>query len=460
VTRVDALRERVRSLMPQARSDLAELVAFRSVADERQFPPEECERTARWILDALGAAGFPEHQAYEMPDGSNAVYGHVPGPPGAPTVLLYSHYDVQPPLNEEAWDTPPWELTEKDGRWYGRGAADCKGNVVAHLTALRALGDELPVGVKFIAEGSEEQASDGLERFVPRQPDLLAADAIVVADTGNVAAGVPTMTTSLRGAVGMVVNVRTLATSLHSGAFGGSAPDALAALVRMLASLHDDRGNTVVRGLDATRAWAGAEYPVEQFRLDAGVLDGVELLGDGEVADLLWARPAATVLGIDCPPVVGATASIQPEARALILLRIPPGTNADDAQNALAAHLRAVAPWGARVELERHGAADPFTGRVAGPAHGAMRAAMEEAYRREPVTAGQGGSIPLCNILQETYPEAEILLIGVEEPGCQIHAPNESVDPKELERLALVEALFLGKYAKMLSSSTDGGARP
>src|SRR5262249_24367942 len=284
--------------MPQARRDLAELVAFRSVADERQFPPEECERAARWILDALVAAGFREHQAYEMPDGSNAVYGHVPGPSGAPTVLLYSHYDVQPPLSEEAWDTPPWELTEKDGRWYGRGAADCKGNVVAHLTALRALGDELPVGVKFIAEGSEEQASDGLERFVSREPDLLAADAIVVADTGNIAVGVPTMTTSLRGAAGIVVTVRTLATSLHSGAFGGPAPDALAALVRMLSTLHDDRGNTVVRGLDAVGASPGAEHPVEQFRHDAGVLDGVELLGDGEVADLLWARPAATVLGI------------------------------------------------------------------------------------------------------------------------------------------------------------------
>jgi cysteinylglycine-S-conjugate dipeptidase len=443
--------------MPHARQDLRELVACRSVADARQFPPEECERAAGWILHALDDVGFREPQACAMPDGSRAVYGRLPPPHGAPTVLLYAHYDVQPPLGEEAWDSPPWELTERDGRWYGRGAADCKGNLVAHLTALRALGDELPVGVKFVAEGSEEQATKGLDAFVPEQPDLLAADAIVVADTGNVAVGVPTMTTCLRGTANVVVRVRTLVGSLHSGEFGGPTPDALAALIYMLSTLRDDQGNTTIRGLDGTGTWAGAEYPAARFRDDAGLLDGVELVGDGTVADLLWARPAATVVGIDCPSVDRSTPSIQPEARAHVNLRIPPGTNAQAAQDALAAHLRAVAPWGARVEVERRATADPFTGAVAGVAFEAMSAAMAEAYGREPTTAGQGGSIPLCNVLHETYPDAEILVIGVEEPSCLIHAPNESVDPSELEHIALVEALFLEKYAKMQSSPTDGG---
>ena len=442
----DTLRTKVWDLLPQAKVDLARMVSFKSVHDAQQFPPEECQRMVDFLVASFSDLGFGDTTAYETPDGSQAVCGHRPGPPGAPTVLLYFHHDVQPPLDDAAWDTPVWELTEKEGRWYGRGAADCKGNIAMHLTALRALGSDLPVSVTIIGEGSEEQGTGGLEAFVPEHADLLRADAIVVCDAGNFAVGVPSLTTSLRGLANVVVTVRTLSSPMHSGMFGGAAPDALAALIDMLATLRDEQGNTTITGLDATQSWTGAAYPSEQFRKDANVLDGVDLLG-GSVADMVWARPAATVLGIDCPPVVGSSAAIQPEASARINLRVPPGMNAKHAQDALIKHLQAVAPWRVQVEFEREADGEPFSGALDGPGYDAMRSAMQDAYGRELVLQGQGGSIPLCNVFAETFPAAEIMLIGVEEPLCLIHAPNESVDPSEIANMALVEALFLENYA-------------
>ncbi|MEU6565153.1 dipeptidase [Nocardia nova] len=447
------LRAQVRAHMPQAKTDLAQLVSYRSVADARQFPPEECHRAARWVADAFAELGLSDVELHETADGSEAVVARYPAPEGAPTVLLYCHYDVQPPVDEAAWHSPVWELTERDGRWYGRGAADCKGNIIAHLTALRALrktlgGKDYPVGITLVAEGSEEQGTGGLEAFVPAHADLLRADALVIADCGNFAVGVPTFTQTLRGNVNVHVTVETLSGPVHSGMYGGAAPDAVAALIRLLASLRDEAGNTTVAGLAADQVWDGAQYPPEQFRADAGVLDGVELLGGGTVSDMLWARPALTVLGIDVPPVVGSAAAIQPSARARLNLRIPPGTEPDTALKALTAHLESHAPWGARVRIETEGTGSPFRSGTGGPARRAMEEAFAAAYGRAATTQGQGGSIPLCNVFADTYPDAEIMLIGVEEPKCLIHAPNESVDPSEIEHVALTEAIFLASYPR------------
>jgi acetylornithine deacetylase/succinyl-diaminopimelate desuccinylase-like protein len=444
-----ALRDRISGLMGQAHTELAELVAIRSVADPRQFPPEECLRAAEWVRDRFAGVGFVDLELAETADGSRAVVGARPAAdPDAPTVLMYAHYDVQPPLDEHAWRTPPFALTEVDGRWYGRGAADCKGNILMHLTALRALGDQLPVNLKLVVEGSEEQGTGGLEDYVPRHADQLRADVILVCDTGNAAVGAPAATVSLRGLANVVVTVEALGSEVHSGMYGGPAPDALAALIRMLATLRDAEGNTTISGLDNTQTWTGVDYPAETFRSDATVLDGVSLLGDGSVPDLLWARPAVTVLGMDCPPVVGSAAAIQPRAAARLNLRVPPGVDADAAQDALVAHLEAAAPWGVRVTVEREGTGAPFLAEQGGPAYGAISAALEEAYGRPAATLGQGGSIPLCNVFADTYPSSEIILMGVEEPRALIHAPNESVDPTEIANMALAEALFLRAYAQ------------
>jgi acetylornithine deacetylase/succinyl-diaminopimelate desuccinylase-like protein len=444
---LEATRAAVRDLMPRARADLTELVAMTSVADPRQYPPEECARAAQWVLDAFAERGFTDARLEETADGSMAVVGSRPcGDPDAPTVLLYAHYDVQPPLDEAAWRTPPFELTEVDGRWFGRGAADCKGNIVMHLTALRTLGDDIPVNLKLVVEGSEEMGTGGLEQWVPGHEDLLRADTILVCDTGNAAVGQPAVTVSLRGMVNVVVRVKALASEVHSGMFGGPAPDALAALISMLASLRDADGNTTVDGLDNTQSWAGAPYPPEAFRTDAGILPGCRLLGSGSVSDMLWARPAVTVLGIDCSPVVGSAAAITPDAAARLNLRIPPGSTPGAAQAALVGHLRDHAPWGVEVDIEIEAAGSPFRAVTDGPAYTAIASAMGDAYGVPMASLGQGGSIPLCNVLADTFPDAELILMGVEEPLCLIHAPNESVDPGELERMAVAEALFLSRY--------------
>ncbi|MGW9171799.1 M20/M25/M40 family metallo-hydrolase [Streptomyces decoyicus] len=443
------LARTVAALQPRARTELAELVAFKSVADPAQFPKSECEAAAHWIVEALRADGFQDVALLDTPDGTQSVYGFLPGPAGAPTVLLYAHYDVQPPLDETAWVSPPFELTERDGRWYGRGAADCKGGLIMHLTALRALKEHggIPVNVKVIVEGSEEQGTGGLERYAEAHPELLAADAIVIGDTGNFRVGLPTVTATLRGMTLVRVQVDTLEGNLHSGQFGGAAPDALAALIRILDSLRAEDGSTTVNGLTADASWEGLQYPEEDFRKDAKVLDGVGLVGSGTVADRIWARPAATVLGIDCPPVVGATPSVQAGARALVSLRVPPGTDAAEATKLLAAHLESAAPWGARVAVEQVGQGQPFRADTTSPAYASMAAALREAYDGEEMqTSGMGGSIPLCNTLAALYPDAEILLIGLSEPEAQIHAVNESVSPQELERLSLAEAIFLRSY--------------
>ena len=446
------LRERITHLMPVARDELAQLVALRSVADPRQYPAEECRRTAQWVLEKFADIGFSDAHLEETADGSMAVIGSRKcSHSGAPTVLLYAHYDVQPPLDDDAWRTPPFELTEVNGRWYGRGAADCKGNIVMQLAALRALGDRIPVDLKLVVEGSEEQGTGGLEAFVPAHADLLRADTILVCDTGNAAVGHPAATVSLRGMVNVVVTVEASTSEIHSGMFGGAAPDALAALVAMLATLRDAQGNTTITGLDNTQRWSGAPYPPEQFLEDAGVLEGVSLLGDGSVSDTLWARPAVTILGIDCPPVVGSTAAIVPRAAARLNLRIPPGLTPEVAETALVEHLRAAAPWRVHVNVEVEATGAPFEADTTGPAFEAMATAMKEAYGRPMVSLGQGGSIPLCNVLEETYPDAEIILIGVEEPQALIHAPNESVDPSEIECMALTEAIFFERYAAMRS---------
>ncbi|MDT0424354.1 MULTISPECIES: dipeptidase [Streptomyces] len=447
------LAESVASLIPHAQEELAELVAFRSVADFELFPRSESEGAARWVADALRAEGFGDVALLDTPDGTQSVYGRLAGPEGAPTVLLYAHYDVQPPLDEEAWRTPPFELTERDGRWYGRGAADCKGGVLMHLLALRALkaNGGVPVTVKFIAEGSEEQGTGGLERYAEEHPELLRADTIVIGDSGNFRVGLPTVTTTLRGMTMVRVSVDTLAGNLHSGQFGGAAPDALAALVRVLDSLRAEDGSTAVDGLAADAEWDGLQYAEADFRADAKVLDGVDLIGSGTVSDRIWARPAVTVLGIDCPPVSGATPSVQAAARALVSLRVAPGQDAVKATELLTAHIERHTPWGARVTVEQVGQGQPFRADTTSPAYGAMARAMAVAYPGEEMQyAGQGGSIPLCNTLAGLYPEAEILLIGLSEPEAQIHAPNESVSPRELERLAVAEAVFLTEYA------TDG----
>lgn len=450
------LFDTVASLMDRARADLAELVAHPSVHDSPEFGAEPNRASAQWVAEAFGAAGIEGIEQITTSDGSIAIVGHTPAPSGAPTVLLYSHHDVQPPGPLEQWETDPFTLTARPGpdgaeRWYGRGSADCKGNLVAHLTALRAVREStgaFPVGVRIVIEGSEEAGGEGLDDLIAQRPDLAQADLIIIGDTGNVAVGRPTLTTSLRGVASVRVEVSTGTTDLHSGAFGGAAPDALAALIALLATLRDERGNTTIDGLDNSARWAGEPYEPARFATDAAIFDDTAILGSGTIADQLWARPALTVIGLDAPPTATAAAAIQPRAAALLNLRVPPGTDPRKAGELLLTHLRVHAPWGAHVDATIDSVGEPFAAQTTGPGYATLRSALTEAYDgAEVATSGQGGSIPLCTQLATAAPQAEIALLGVEEPQCRIHAPNESVDPRELQRTALAEALLLTRLA-------------
>jgi len=439
-------RERVRSLMPAAWSDLSRLVAFRSVANPLLAPREESRGAASFLEEQLRQLGI-QTELQEMPDKTQTVIASsAAARSDAARVLLYGHYDVQPAGDEQAWLSNPWKLTDRNGRWYGRGAADSKGNVVAHLTALRALEGEFDCNVCVVVEGSEEWPSAGLETFVETAPDVLRADAILLADSGSPAVNEPAVTTSLRGSVIVVVTVRTLEAPVHSGSFGGAAPDALAALIRMLDVLWDDAGNATT-GEDFTlRPWSNPDLSEDRFRRDAGVLEGVNLMVTGRLAERIWLRPAVTVIGIDCPSVADSLPAIPAAARARIVLRVPPGMSARAAEASFAAQLRRAVPWNARVEIETQALSEPYAGPTDGPALMTFRESLADAYERRPVDVGQGGSIPVCSAFHDAYPQAEILVFGAEEPLSAIHSPNESVDPGELERIALAECLFLHRY--------------
>ena len=441
------LPQTIKHLMPRLTDELKKLVRLPSVAFFPDFPAAPVEQTGAAVARLLTEAGLPGVRMMDVPGAPQAVFGARPARDGAPTVLLYAHYDIQPAGPEELWHSKPFEPTERDGRLYGRGAADDKSGVVMHAGALLALGDDCPVGVKVLIEGQEEAGEGGIEQFVAANAELLKADVIVISDVGNYALGVPTLTTSLRGMVACDVEVATLEGAVHSGMFGGPAPDALIALTRMIATLHDDKGDVAVNGLK-TLAYDGAPYDEGAYRTDAGVLDGVALIGSGSIGQRLYGNPSINVIGIDAPKVDGAANALVPKARARISVRLAPGQEPDDAMQAVKAHLEAAAPWNVRVKVTPGTTGDGFLAETGGPAYAAAGRAMKEAYGKDVVHYGEGGSIPLVAAFLEAIPDAEMILWGAEEPMCKIHAPNESVDLAELERCVLAEALFIAGMAE------------
>lgn len=433
-------------------ADLSALVAFNSVHSTPAVADQH-EAACQWVVEALEAAGLHVTR-HPTVDDADTVIGYKAPLDDAPTVLLYSHYDVVPANNPEAWASDPFTLTERDGRWYGRGAADCKGNLAMHLEALRLLnaagGTDL--GLKVVVEGSEELGGlDGLVKLIEADPDLFNADVILIADSGNAAVGVPTLTTSLRGGAQINVKVETLAGAIHSGSFGGAAPDAAHALIRIVDSLFDEHGRTTIDGVDTTAKWEGDPYTREDFRADAGVIDGVQLLGtvDDEPADMVWSRPALTMIGFTSTPVAEAVNAVNPRAEAQLNLRVPAGADAAEIASKVEQHIHAHTPWGAKVDVAISGVNRPFATDPDGDAVQLLGECLKDAYGRSDLAVvGSGGSIPLTVTLQQTFPDAEIVVFGVEEPLCGIHGVDESVDPTEIEHVAVAEANFLSRYGK------------
>jgi acetylornithine deacetylase/succinyl-diaminopimelate desuccinylase-like protein len=438
----------VSALMPRLKEDLARLVAVPSLS-EWGYP----EHTRPALLEAhqavvelLRDAGVESFSSLELEGTAPVITGEIPAPPGAPTVLLYGHYDVVPAGDESLWTSPPFEATERDGAIYGRGAADSKSNILVHVGALRAWEGKPPVGIKLLIEGQEEVGSPLEEGYPSANPEPFRADAILVADGGSIRAGQPSLTVSLRGDARITVEVRTLASNKHSGQYGGAAPDALVVLLRALASLWDEHGDVAVEGL-RREEWSGESYTDEEFRALAELEEGMPIVGTGGIGSKIWSGPGITVLGIDCPAVDGAPASVQSHARAVLNVRIHPEQPAAEAQAIVMRHLEAERPFGVPLQVTAGAIGDGYRAASSGPAWDAMIAAMSTAWGADTVEIATGGAIPLVKAMSEGVPEATMFVFGATDSFANIHGPDERLLVDEWEKAVLAETLFFQELA-------------
>src|SRR3954453_2401340 len=373
----DTIRAALRDVMPSVRADLERLVSLPSVSPD-PARRDEVQRSAQATADLFRAEGFDDVQILTAGQGAPAVVARRPAPAGAPTVLLYAHHDVQPEGDPADWDSEPFEPTERGDRLYGRGAADDKAGIAAHLAAIRAHGEDLPVGITVLVEGEEEVGSPTLEAFLSQYQDLLAADVIVIADSGNWDIGEPALTTSLRGLVDCLVEVRTLDHGVHSGMWGGVVPDAVTAMMRLLATLHDDNGNVAAQGLPKGPA-AEVDSPLDRIRAESGLVDGVELIGTGSVVQRMWTKPAIATIGFDATRTADASNTLIPAVKVKLSVRLAPGDSSKRAMQCLREHLEKHVPWGAKLTFTPGEFGEPTQIDATGPAYDAARSAFRDA---------------------------------------------------------------------------------
>ncbi len=441
------LAGKVRALMPELQRDLEALVRIPSVSGDG-LPTEPIQQAHDAVAELLRGAGVEKVWTLELPDTNPIVMGEIPAPPGAPTILLYSHYDVVPSGDLAEWDTDPFEPVTKNGAIYGRGSADTKSNIVAHVGALRAWDGKPPVGIKIVIEGQEEVGGGALTPYPPTNPELFAADVMIIGDMGSVSPGVPTLTVALRGMCEVIFEVQTLASAKHSGQYGGAAPDALVALVAALATLHDEHGNVAVEGL-RREEWTGGGSSEDEFYALAEVQGDLPLIGTGNLGSRVWSGPAITIVGIDVPSVDGAVNAVSPYARAKLNVRVHPEQDAAEAQAAVIAHLQQTKPFGIGFTVTGGATGNGFAARTESPAYDAARESWQATWQADVVKVGVGGSIPLVNSMQQAAPDADILLVGTTDGYANIHGPNERVLLDEFEKATLAEADFFGRFAAL-----------
>ncbi|SDM75859.1 M20/M25/M40 family metallo-hydrolase [Actinomyces ruminicola] len=449
-----AVRAAVRESFDRVVSDLTDLVAIPSVS-AAGHDPAQVSRSAEHVSALLRGAGLEAQvAAVPGPDGPGrpAVLAHRDGPADSPRVLLYAHHDVQPVGDAARWrQADPFAAERRGERLFGRGTADDGAGVIAHVHALRLLaelnGDELPCSVTVFIEGEEEVGSPSFRTFLNTYRDRLDADVIVVADSSNWKVGVPALTTSLRGVVQVDVRLDVLDHALHSGQYGGPVIDAVTAMCRLVSTLHDERGDVAVDGLISRPVAAPGtpDYSEADFRADAGVLEGVELAGTGDLTSRLWTKPALAVIGMDVTPLQVAGNVLSPSCTARLSLRIAPGQDPDAALTALKAHLEEHVPFGARLTVTVGELGPAFDGAADTPAARAAHWALTSAFGAEAVNIGQGGSIPFIATLKETFPEAQVLVTGIEDPDTRAHSEDESMHLGDLEHIVAAEVLLLAR---------------
>lgn len=444
---VEEIQAATKGLMPDVLARHAQLVGIRSIAFPG-FPEEPVHAMAQAVIDMLKDAGASNARLQEIEGGYPAVVAEIAGPEGSPTVLLYAHYDVQPAADDQGWTSDPWTATTKaDGRIYGRGAADDKSGLAMHYGTIAQLAANPPCNIQVLIEGEEETISH-LEDFVEKNPDRFRFDVAVIADVGPQAVNRPALTTAMRGDVSCTLTVSTLSAPVHSGLFGGAAPDAMTAMIRILAGLHDENGDTVVPGVESHR-WPGADMDEAIYRQGSAILPGVDYLGTGTLSDRVWAKPSVTVIGMDVPNTVEGGNVLIPSVKARLSMRIAPGTDPEAQLEALMSHLRAQTPWNCRVEVARVKAGSNFQADTDAPAIHAAEKALAEVYGTEVEQIGSGGSIPLVASLLTCSPKAAVVLWGAQDTEhARIHASDESVDPGELERMIAAQVLLLNRLAE------------
>jgi acetylornithine deacetylase/succinyl-diaminopimelate desuccinylase-like protein len=454
LSRQEAVQKAADAGIPSALADLGSLVRIPSIAWPA-FDQSALVRSADAVAALLTGTGVfdsVEVKRAAIPGtdemGQPAVLATRAPRNGRPTVLLYAHHDVQPPGDEALWDSPPFEPTVRDGRLYGRGAADDKAGVMAHVGAIRAvsevLGDDLDLGIAVFIEGEEEYGSRSFGQFLADNAEVLRSDVIVVADSGNWDERTPGLTVSLRGNARFTLTVRTLEHASHSGMMGGAVPDAMLATVKLLATLWDADGAVAVEGL-ATRDAETPAYDEATLRAESGLLEGVSPIGRDSILSRIWNKPSITITGWDATPVEAASNTLAPQTRVVISARVAPGQDAEEAFAAVEKHLRAHAPYGAHLEFSDVDCGDSFLVDTSGWAVEEARAAFADGYGVESVDVGIGGSIPFISDLVREFPAAQILVTGVEDPHARAHSPNESLHLDTFRNALVSEALLLAR---------------
>jgi acetylornithine deacetylase/succinyl-diaminopimelate desuccinylase-like protein len=457
----------MRALERRFDASLAELVELARIpgVSAPGFDPAELERSAAAVAALLRDAGLDGVEVLRVPGAHPYVVAEKRARgAGAATVLVYAHHDVQPPGRLERWRTPPFEpVLRPDGRLYGRGVVDDKAGLLLHVAALRAWIEAEgapPLHVKVVVEGEEEIGSGHLAEFLRAQRERLLADFLVLSDTQNLATGLPSLTTSLRGIVLVDVRVRALDHPIHSGMWGGPLPDAATMLARLLGRLVDDAGAVALPGLfddapelgaDLRARLASLPFDEASFRADAGLLDGIPLLGERQrpVYERLWFRPTLAVTALDAIPFASAANQLVDEARARVGVRIAPGQDPQRVARCVRAFLERDPPAGVRVETSLAAAVAGWRTEARGPAFEAARRALRAGFAREPVEIGCGGSIPFVGPFGEVMGGVPQLLLGLEDPPCNAHGENESLDPADFRKAACASAHLLAELARI-----------
>jgi len=405
------------------------------------FPPQEVRRSAQGMAEALRQAGVEHVQVLEIPGVHPYVYGDWLHKPGAPTILLYGHHDVQPPGRPDKWKSPAFEPQERDGRLYGRGTADDKGGCMAHVAAVACYlksQAELPCNVKFIIEGEEEIGSENLGRFLDKYKGMMSADFIVLSDTANFDTGVPALTYQLRGICQVDVEVKCLDHPVHSGMWGGPVPDPVQVLSRLIADLQAKDGSLNVPGLYKDVAKPSGKqlarirklpFSEKKFKKDGGLVPGLQLAGEKKysVYERIWTRPSLTVIAMESHPIQGSSNQIVDSARARLSLRTVPNMDGRKAGALLVKKLTTNPPHGVKITAKMNGSTPWWTTDPDGPAFEAARRALKAGFKKDTAMIGAGGSIGFVQPFADLLGGAPCLLMGVEDPPCNAHSENESL---------------------------------